>query len=250
MTKKVLVLTKSDKHNDTINGGYCVAGIDLETSQWIRLVGPHSHFKITNDEAIYENGIACYPLDIIEVEAEKIDAEMVKERNQTGWSKDEFLIYPESYLSIQPENHIVSGKFRFVKKVTPQQAVAMLPADSSKYIFMNADTRLSTYESEINNCSLKCVKVNSLVLYPDYDNDGNCRNHFKAKFWYNGNLYQNITYTASDYSPAKLGEHQISLGDRYLVLSLGEAYHGYNYKLIANSFNNKKISFTPSPMIR
>lgn len=33
MEKKIIILTKSKKHS-----GYCVAGIDYETGEWIRLV--------------------------------------------------------------------------------------------------------------------------------------------------------------------------------------------------------------------
>ena len=37
MEKKIIILTKSKKHS-----GYCVAGIDYETGEWIRLVSSDS----------------------------------------------------------------------------------------------------------------------------------------------------------------------------------------------------------------
>lgn len=40
MRKKVILLTKSLK-----NGGYCVAGIDYYTGQWIRLVSGNQETK-------------------------------------------------------------------------------------------------------------------------------------------------------------------------------------------------------------
>lgn len=59
MRKKVILLTKSLK-----NGGYCVAGIDYYTGQWIRLVSGNQETK----GALEKCGVPYKPLDIVIVD--------------------------------------------------------------------------------------------------------------------------------------------------------------------------------------
>ena len=61
MIKKICILTKSYKDK-----GYCVAGIDLKTRQWIRLVS-----AVDEDDKIpyyYMNDYDIDVLDVIEIE--------------------------------------------------------------------------------------------------------------------------------------------------------------------------------------
>ena len=62
MKKQICILTKSYKH-----GGYCVAGIDIETKEWIRLV--NSDNPNTDDigkEQLVLNGKIIDCLDVLE----------------------------------------------------------------------------------------------------------------------------------------------------------------------------------------
>lgn len=64
MKKQVAILTKSFKHNN-----YCIAGIDCETGEWIRLV---SNDKDTEGAALrkdvtYSDGTEVEVLDIVDV---------------------------------------------------------------------------------------------------------------------------------------------------------------------------------------
>ena len=56
MEKTIIILTKSKKHS-----GYCVAGIDFETGEWIRLVSsdietegavPNETLQLSNGETL------------------------------------------------------------------------------------------------------------------------------------------------------------------------------------------------------
>jgi hypothetical protein len=61
---EVVILTKSIK-----NGGYCVAGIDINTSKWVRLVSSDrdSHGALFEQDIQYRNGMNCEPLDVARV---------------------------------------------------------------------------------------------------------------------------------------------------------------------------------------
>ena len=60
----VAILTMSSK-----NGGYCVAGVDVNNGNWIRLVSDvvYTHGALSNNDIKYQNGRYCRPLDIVEV---------------------------------------------------------------------------------------------------------------------------------------------------------------------------------------
>lgn len=59
-----LVLTKSSKFS-----GYCVAGIDCKSGNWVRLITEdlQSHGAVGAEDLIYKNGRECQNLDIIKV---------------------------------------------------------------------------------------------------------------------------------------------------------------------------------------
>lgn len=65
MKKDIIILTCSAKH-----GGYCVAGIDTETDDWIRLVASDDlgTNEIPKYFMSYSNDTVCKPLDVVSVE--------------------------------------------------------------------------------------------------------------------------------------------------------------------------------------
>ena len=60
----VAILTKSAK-----NGGYCVAGIDMDTRQWIRLVSSDANScgALFSQDLQYKDGTYCEPFDIARI---------------------------------------------------------------------------------------------------------------------------------------------------------------------------------------
>ena len=235
---RVLVLTRSDKHRAE-DGGYCVAGIDLETSAWVRLIGPHYKFKIADAEAIYDNGEMCEPFDVIDVDADKVDEDMIRRCNEEGWGEDCHEQYSESMLLVQPENYMVHGKFRFVERKTIDDLLAMNVVDNGEFIFSNGNRRLDIQEAEQNNQSLILVKAENLELYPMPKSGGTGEEyqaHYRARFTYNGTVYEDISVTDPDYEAELTDFSGLYFGETYLVLSVGGEFHDYHYKLIAKIF--------------
>ncbi|MBR2805909.1 MAG: hypothetical protein IKE18_03915 [Oscillospiraceae bacterium] len=250
---QVIILTRSDKYNYGEDGGYCVAGIDPEVpDKWVRLCGPREHFKITNEEAVYENGSLCEPLDLIEVDAVRIDGNMVRACNAAGWGPDhEKAIYNENMLSIQPENYLVDGRFRFIRKIDIDSLLNMAGFNPGPFIFGDSGRSLSIGDAIRNNSSLTMMKVDDLELYPKKGKeDDGYQAHYRARFKYNGVVYDDISVTDPDYLAKDTDFSGLTFGESYLIMSLGEEFRERHYKLIAKIFevvyvigNNKKGMF-------
>jgi len=234
MYKEILVLACSDKHKHPEYGGYCVGGVDLNDSKkWIRLIGLNDKFNITNRELYYDEKSRCVPLDVIGVNVSRPEAD------GEGWSKSEHEFkrnYPSDLYIIQPENHIVRGKLKFIRKATIEEALNAAELYCGKNIYLNNEKRLSIEEAKINQSSLLLVKVDGLKLYSEDDMNGGYKRHYKTSFHYQGKLYKGITCTDPDYMANIEKYNEITFGDSYLVISLGEAFKGYHYKLIAKVF--------------
>lgn len=250
MKKRVLILTMSDKHKNEKEGGYCVSGIDLEEKKLIRLVGVHNHFKITDAEAVYDNGNLCSPFHVIEVEAEHIDNAMVDERNKTGWGIPG-LIYPEELLEIQPENHIVSGKFVFVREMYIKEVISTLEEmgliSDEEYIFKDVNTSLTPYNARENGCSLRVVHLDKMDIYKKESTEGGCQRHFRAKFSYKNKWYTDISVTDPEYKAMEAMYTSRPLRNVYIVVSIGPEFKGSHYKIIGKIFT-PSLQFQPSPM--
>ena len=65
MEREVAILTRSSKFR-----GYCVAGIDLNTGEWVRFVSndTQTHGALSRSDITYEDGSICNPLDIVLVD--------------------------------------------------------------------------------------------------------------------------------------------------------------------------------------
>ena len=64
MEKRIIIMTESSKFS-----GKCVAGIDVDSGEWVRLVSddPETHGAIANEDLFYENGRRCELLDVVDV---------------------------------------------------------------------------------------------------------------------------------------------------------------------------------------
>ncbi|GMO67712.1 MAG: hypothetical protein Ta2D_13100 [Rickettsiales bacterium] len=63
MKKRILLLTKSDK-----NKGYCLAGIDLDTNKFVRLVGDKNGAEIKKEKCKLLNNTEIEPLDVLNID--------------------------------------------------------------------------------------------------------------------------------------------------------------------------------------
>lgn len=84
MKINLLVLANSKK-----SGGRCLAGIDMQTRQWIRPITDHLHYEVpaTNTKKIGTNK-QLRPLDIIEIE--------ITEPHPLKYQRENWLCRPES----------------------------------------------------------------------------------------------------------------------------------------------------------
>ena len=239
---RVIILTRSDKHRfnkdgtEKAEGGFCVAGVlEDDPAKWVRLIGSHEYGKITYDEARYADGTLCEPLDIIDVDACLIDTSV--RDSLTAQRLPGFENYPIELLDVQPENYLVSGRFQLVRQISIDDFLALTPTSTCPYIFSNTSSSLSVSEAITNHCSLVMVKVDHLELYPQDE----FKAHYKARFRYQGQEYDDITVTDPDYAAGLSDFARLVFGDTYLVISVGEKfrdrhYRDRHYKLIAKIF--------------
>ena len=96
MSRRIVVLTKSDKHN-----GFCVVGRDINSGEWLRL--ENNRGVIDSQDLITEDGYECKELDVIDVE----------------------LLSEESDVEHQPENVLINEEYyiRLVGNMTWEEVI-------------------------------------------------------------------------------------------------------------------------------
>ncbi len=229
---RIIVLTRSDKHFNETEGGYCVAGLNHDNpGQWVRLLGRHDYMKITNAEAMYNDGTLCEPLDIIEVD-NPVHVDEVFYNANIGTYRD-FADY-----RVQPENYLVPvSPFTKIGRISIEDLLQRAPIDTTPTIFGNTYRRLEVPEAISNNSSLVMIRVTGLELYPEENyNRGGYKAHYKARFHYNGNEYTDISVTDPEYAAELTDYTGMAFADTFLIVSLGELFNGKHYKLIAKIF--------------
>lgn len=205
MVREVAILTMSSK-----NGGYCVAGIDLENGEWIRLVSDDvsTHGALTNDDIKYSSGKYCEPLDVVRVP-----------------------IIEYLPLEHQPENALIDSTeyWEKVGTIDIENVLKIHPAEyhdvllGNQYAYITEDGIYKVRESLI------LVKVSDLIIsYPK-------ERSTKASFTYRGTAYSDISVTDPDFY---FLSDNLEFNKAILVMSLPESpLNGkYYYKFIAKIF--------------
>lgn len=210
MEKEVVILTRSSK-----NGGFCVAGVDLRTGEWVRFVSEdeQSHGALSRLDITYENQQICKPLDIVSVD----------------------VIRPEPSLH-QPENYLINSRKYWIKRgeYSLSDVLNVHPAEVRQYIYENTNAFVDEYEIDNIDYSLILAYVSSLTIIQTTNIYNQPRT--KAQFFYNGKWYDNISVTDPYYYTVQNGT---SFDKAYLVISLpdspcpGTCY----YKFIAKVFS-------------
>lgn len=219
LKKKVIVLTKSDK-----NGGYCVAGIDVDKGRLIRLVSEDksTDYALTDDDITYQDGTVMKPMDMIEVKL------VGKQHSQN-----------------QPENYTIDDLeyFKKIRKVKKSEIRKYLMKPD--FIFYNSDSSVSEGEMDeiLNKYSIVLFRVKELNLWLDRFKEG----RIMTSFTYNGESYNYIKITdhtltekyydrVSQYSP-----RPYVIDRAILVMSLaGVAVREKYYKLVANIIEDSR----------
>lgn len=202
MKKQICILTKSLKDHD-----YCVAGIDISTGKWIRLVtskdGGAFPKEMLDDKHFKE-------LNVLEIEVKKYVPYHVQTEN---WLIDE---------NVEVKN---------IGNLSKQQVFNLHPIEKREMIFGNLKNELDHSDIKNLNHSLEMVDVKELQL--DTSMKGDDRHHYKVKFQYNGHEY-NLALTDPKYRNEDFD--QIRIPSATIIVSIPAVPYGENdlyYKFVA-----------------
>ncbi len=199
--RDLVILTKSAK-----NGANCVAGIDVNTGKWVRLVKNKDN-AIPNYNMVCDDGHICEPLDVVRVTFScKVPSGCQTENEQIHDFK----------------------KWEYLDTWELEDVLDIHPAEIKQSIFGNQ--RCTLFEDEKDNLdySLMIIKVSDLKFYTASETGKT-----KAAFVYNGYQYNNISVTDRDFFG-----FEGFLNSAFVVMSIpNSTLPGYNYfKFIAKVF--------------
>lgn len=210
MRKTIIVLTKSFKH-----GNYCIAGIDINTGEWVRPVSNYQNIEgaVLIQDATYDNGNQVELFDVVTI-------------NFIGH-------YPKP---CQRENYLYDSnkKWFYVRKSSLQEVLSIINQSNINYIFENNSRALN--DSEITGQSLMLVKIqNPAIWVKTFE-----RKRLTISFTYNNNDYSFISVSDINlfnaYKTYPDGKYSLGMY-RYAVFSLTGRYKDGNYyKMLAQLF--------------
>lgn len=184
---RVIVLTKSDK-----NGGFCVAGIDVETGNFVRLVSNNSfsHYAIPQH---YMQNIDV--LDVIDVSVNRCVPSFCQQENVE--------------VRLEQWQKICSISTDDLKQLVNND----LP-----FIFVDDCFYLEETDAQKLSYSLMMVQVSNLSI------TRNQYNKTKARFYYNGTWYSNMSITDPQFY-----NFEGFIGNAILVISIPDVGHTSEY---------------------
>lgn len=186
MYKEIIILAKSTKR-----GGYCVAGVDRVTGQWIRPISMDysNEGTVPLVDIIYSNGERVEIFDIVRIN-----------------------LISHNPTKSQPENYIYDDneKWHMVGKSSLKEVVEFRGYDNADKIFYNTNKSVAEYEIGGQPSLLLLKVMNSTVNVVDFYG----KRKLEFKFEYNGDGYN--YFSISDEA----------IRERYLNTSYGS----YNYQ--------------------
>lgn len=204
---RLIIMTESSKFS-----GKCVAGIDVESGKWVRLVSDdeETHGAIANSDLYYQNKIKCEVLDVVDVP-----------------------VIQECGDEIQPENVLIdtSKYIRYVGKATLEDVLEIHPAEVRNDILGNKYSYISEQRVDTVGYSLALVEVQNLEIVQVENPTG--RPKTKVNFTYRGDLYTQMSVTDPRF-------YTVANGTRYssaiLVVSIGTPYNDKYYKFVSGIY--------------
>lgn len=191
MEREVAILTKSSKF-----GGYCVAGVDLSTGEWVRFVSndAQTHGALSRRDITYEDRNICNPLDVVLVD-----------------------VVGAAPLAHQPENYLIDSREYWKKtgECTLSDVLGVHPAEVRPYLYGNPSPFVDGEEIDNIGYSLTLVRVSSLTISQTINIYNKPKT--KASFVYNGKWYNEMSVTDTDFYSVPNGTR---FADAYLVISL------------------------------
>lgn len=165
----VAILTKSTK-----NGGYCVAGIDVNTGRWIRLVSSDevSCGALFDADMECEDGVHCEPFDVVRVPILRK--------------------HPHMY---QPENILIDENeyWEKLRVISVPDLLNLHPPEIHTQLLGNIYPYITAERIGTVGHSLILVEVSNLVITHPTERST------KAAFYYGFTQYENISVTDPDF---------------------------------------------------
>lgn len=204
---RLIIMTESSKFS-----GKCVAGIDVKSGKWIRLVSDdeETHGAIANRDLYYQDGGKCEVLDIVDVS-----------------------IIEECGDDVQPENVLLdtSKYIRYVDRASLEDVLKIHPAEVRNDILGNKYSYISEQRVESVGYSLALVEVQDLEIVQVESPNG--RPKTKVNFTYQGYSYTQMSVTDPRF-------YSVASGTAYdsavLVVSIGTPYNEKYYKFVSGIY--------------
>lgn len=215
MVKKIIIMAKSFKHRK-----YCIAGIDYDTGEWIRLVSDDrdNEGAVPIDDVIDTNDVEVEVLDIVRV---KILAHVPSKA--------------------QRENYRYDSEFAWeiIGHISFRDVVTRYGTTRCEYVFAN--NYKSQTEDELNGVSLLLLKIeNPAVVVKTFPE----RVSVSLNFKYNGEYYSFLSISDipvfQHFKSREDGTYHPFGESCYVVFSLTDKYSndGKYYKMAAQFFED------------
>lgn len=203
-------------------GGYCYAGKNSASGEWVRPISVRATHEISHVERIAASGLPVRVLDLVDIEFDHAA--------------------PHRW---QTENHVVTArKWNVVGRMTKAQVDQF--SDHPDRLWENQFSTANGHFDELTEAradgfdtSLQLISVQDLVLSARMEGGGQwpAKRALRGRFTYGGVGYVlKVTDPAFEtpYRMRDIGEYAI--GNATLCVSLSEPFHGMAFKLIAAIF--------------
>ncbi|MGC6409042.1 dual OB domain-containing protein [Bisgaard Taxon 45] len=202
MKKTIIILAKSIK-----NGHFCIAGKDIKTHEWIRPVSTQEGGAITEEQSklTFEGARSSYSCKLLH-QAEISFSSHVAQK-------------------YHPENYLIDGS-QWIHKYNYNSEELNNLLDYPNDLWVK-ETRIPV-DTPVTS-SLYFIKVSDLKLYRDHNGKR------RTDFIYKNFQYKSIPCTDPSFDGRLMNDH-IFYENAFIVLSLGEPYKGFHYKLVASIF--------------
>ena len=216
--KRILCLANSRKR-----GGRCVAGkvlqSDVRAAGWLRPVSAREDEEISPRERCYADGGDPQVLDVI-------DVPLLDPRPKT-YQRENWLLDPNRCWA-----KVGQATWNDLRSMTDRDEPLWINDHSTRG---GQNDRVPLAETAAIDNSLRLIRVDELtVTVSEPSRPSADFPVLRGSFNYLGDDYRfRITDPASESGSLNLTYGDYPVGERYLVISLGEPYEGYAYKLIA-----------------
>jgi len=215
---ELLILANSRKL-----GGRCIAGIDLVSKKWVRPVSMADHGELSKEECLISEDGVWRDIEVLDV----VSAPIGKPIESLG----------------QPENCLLlSDAWSLKGKIPIGEAEKVLDlvcdAEESLLYGTGRSVDMQSVKSGRVNKSLTLIKVVEPTFYIDES-----PKKLRCRLQYSANDYDlPVTDDSGWVSAAKVDPDSFSVGTWFFTVSLGEAYLGQMWKLIAAGISTSSTS--------